>query len=453
MQGAAEQFVDVDDEVFSPYNDVMQQSGPVVPVYWCCSCNIQVVSRAGGVIACPECQDENILSLSTLGLPLARANGLRYRGRHRVASESDLSRFSDDMLGEGSNMPTGQNQLRPRNFLFRPAARIPLFGTSSYDWDDFSNDRSSLSNDGHEQDGRLGYLSSIEVSNSPFFSSPWGSHRSIHTRSPEPSWQQFMQEMLQTFLRGGNRAIASQALDHVSDPGDYMDDSRGFDRLLSELAENDNENHGPPPAAKSAVSKLPFIAIKQQHIDDDSATCPVCKDRMDLGEMAKELPCQHVYHESCILPWLNFRNSCPVCRFELPTDDTDYEARKHAATSNQRSTIGQGRDGAVDTGLRVVSAQEQADDGLRFYPSLGVEEIEEEFEAHPVQQSRRHEGWRHGCLWFAARPLLSLVGIVLAFTFGHQLIAAQEPIGNQLATAQLSSNSTPNTVEDDYNYP
>ncbi|TKY45836.1 E3 ubiquitin-protein ligase RING [Spatholobus suberectus] len=108
--------------------------------------------------------------------------------------------------------------------------------------------------------------------------------------------------------------------------GDYFF-GPGLEELIQHLAENDPNRYGTPPASKSAVEGLPDVAVTEALLASDSAQCAVCKDTFGLGETAKQIPCKHIYHADCILPWLELHNSCPVCRYELPTDDPDYEQR------------------------------------------------------------------------------------------------------------------------------
>lgn len=61
--------------------------------------------------------------------------------------------------------------------------------------------------------------------------------------------------------------------------------------------------HGAPPAAKTVVETLPKLKIAQSDVDA-SAECPVCKDFFAVDEEAHELPCKHLFHPDCILPWL-----------------------------------------------------------------------------------------------------------------------------------------------------
>nr|ACF79308.1 unknown [Zea mays] len=86
-----------------------------------------------------------------------------------------------------------------------------------------------------------------------------------------------------------------------------------------------------PPAARSAVEALPsaVVAAGQEGQGDE---CAVCKDGVAVGQRVKRLPCSHRYHDGCIVPWLQVRNSCPLCRFELPTDDPEYESWKAGRT-------------------------------------------------------------------------------------------------------------------------
>ncbi|RVW87376.1 E3 ubiquitin-protein ligase RDUF1 [Vitis vinifera] len=96
----------------------------------------------------------------------------------------------------------------------------------------------------------------------------------------------------------------------------------GFDRLLDQLAQLEINGAGRcehPPASKAAVESLPTIKIVASHVLSESH-CAVCKEPFELDSEARELPCKHIYHSDCILPWLSLRNSCPVCRHELPTD-------------------------------------------------------------------------------------------------------------------------------------
>ncbi|PWA92199.1 zinc finger, RING/FYVE/PHD-type [Artemisia annua] len=82
---------------------------------------------------------------------------------------------------------------------------------------------------------------------------------------------------------------------------------------------------GNPPASKDAVAKMPNVVIEEKHVLTDDPHCAVCKDAFVLGTEVKEMPCQHLYHSECILPWLALRNSCPVCRHELPSDSRELD--------------------------------------------------------------------------------------------------------------------------------
>ncbi|XP_075090475.1 uncharacterized protein LOC107795337 isoform X1 [Nicotiana tabacum] len=117
---------------------------------------------------------------------------------------------------------------------------------------------------------------------------------------------------------------------------DGNDDTEYGDALFGQFLESEGTlMKGSPPAAKSVVENLPFVVLKDE---ENKMACAVCKDEILVVEKVTELPCSHYYHWDCIVPWLNIRNTCPVCRHELPTDDNDYERRKNGT----RTGVGTG---------------------------------------------------------------------------------------------------------------
>lgn len=79
---------------------------------------------------------------------------------------------------------------------------------------------------------------------------------------------------------------------------------------------------GERAAAAMAVVGLPSVEVVKE------GECVVCKDVMGVGREVCELPCRHLFHWGCILPWLRKRDTCPCCRGRLPSDDVAGEIER-----------------------------------------------------------------------------------------------------------------------------
>lgn len=200
-------------------------------------------------------------------------------------------------------------------------------------------------------------------------------------------------EVVGTFpvsIRQRIQAASGELLEqnYVGNSGDYLD-ARGFEDLLEHLAENDSWRRGAPPASISYMNSMPCVTVNEE---SGGMVCAICKDAFTVGTVVNQLPCFHLYHHSCILPWLSARNTCPLCRYELPTDDKEInEIHEHELNHDDDSSLDE----------------------------------EEEVEASQVGydgREEREEAPRNRWLFLAA-PIVSIVGISLILWFGDSSAA------------------------------
>ena len=111
-------------------------------------------------------------------------------------------------------------------------------------------------------------------------------------------------------------------LNHIND--------HQFENFINIITAFDLQHKGNPPASERAINNLKKIEINDQNINEfKEQTCNVCLENFNAGQITMKLDCGHYFHEKCITHWLKMRNTCPVCRHELESNDPNYEKRKH----------------------------------------------------------------------------------------------------------------------------
>ncbi|XP_076789087.1 E3 ubiquitin-protein ligase RNF115 isoform X4 [Arvicanthis niloticus] len=119
-----------------------------------------------------------------------------------------------------------------------------------------------------------------------------------------------------------------------SNPGDYAWGQTGLDAIVTQLL-GQLENTGPPPADKEKITSLPTVTVTQEQVNT-GLECPVCKEDYTVEEKVRQLPCNHFFHSSCIVPWLELHDTCPVCRKSLNGEDSTRQTQSSEASASNR---------------------------------------------------------------------------------------------------------------------
>ncbi|KAJ7326932.1 hypothetical protein JRQ81_016691 [Phrynocephalus forsythii] len=72
-------------------------------------------------------------------------------------------------------------------------------------------------------------------------------------------------------------------------------------------------------AAKKAISKLQVRTIRRgdKETEPDFDNCAVCIEGYKPNDVVRILPCRHLFHKSCVDPWLLDHRTCPMCKMNI----------------------------------------------------------------------------------------------------------------------------------------
>ncbi|KAJ9071761.1 hypothetical protein DSO57_1033816 [Entomophthora muscae] len=108
--------------------------------------------------------------------------------------------------------------------------------------------------------------------------------------------------------------------------------------LMTRLAEAQSQQEAQKahPASKKIISGLPHRHVTLENVPDQQ--CIVCLEDWEADQEALEMPCGHIYHNDCLLPWLERANTCPCCRYPLYTEDEEFNKKVKAYISSRNSS-------------------------------------------------------------------------------------------------------------------
>ncbi|KAM5196094.1 E3 ubiquitin-protein ligase RNF128 isoform 2-T2 [Hipposideros larvatus] len=71
--------------------------------------------------------------------------------------------------------------------------------------------------------------------------------------------------------------------------------------------------------AKKAIGRLQLRTLKQgdKEIGPDGDSCAVCIELYKPNDLVRILTCNHIFHKTCVDPWLLEHRTCPMCKCDI----------------------------------------------------------------------------------------------------------------------------------------
>lgn len=324
---------------------VDQQTNTQLLKYFChqCSDSVEIKASADATnLTCPKCESSFIEELT-----------------------QELE--NDHLQTDGTYNPEALSFLRSSNPSRLLSSMLLSLGSVSHDDGDDDDDDS-------DDDGYYHFLAERNQFSSASQSGSTSTSTSASSRSSQQfPFHRFLEQLLGN-LRAGNLG-SDQPADFLpgfspllsqgfhGDPRDYAWGADGIDNIITQLL-NQTEGTGPPPASEEDIDSLPSTLVIQDCVDR-AIQCSVCLENFVLNEAVKCLPCEHIFHSDCVVPWLQLHRTCPICRSPVGGEATvdDSSALPSQPTSEMP--------GSLDYQHHHTSSQASSSEGNTYQVAVG----------------------------------------------------------------------------------
>ncbi|ODO06723.1 hypothetical protein I350_04082 [Cryptococcus amylolentus CBS 6273] len=252
----------------------------------------------------------------------------------------------DNQGGEGSNGDQG-GRGGPRTYSFNLGNTHTSVTVGSF------NLRGNVGGQGAPQNpvAAFGGLDDPD----PFAADPPGAGnrpRNDPNMTDEERLQQEARQVLQTItaVLSGEGGAA-----FVFPGGGNLGDYAGSDGEFQDILDRFMDAAGPQgsvPANDTVIEGLPRFTFDEKSLSQSQfKDCPVCKDDFQVDDAVVRIPCQHTFHDDCLVPWLKQNGTCPVwqvsvLRFSLVSEeDREAHRRRNNPLNQPFGGLNQGQDG------------------------------------------------------------------------------------------------------------
>ncbi|OVA04057.1 zinc finger protein [Macleaya cordata] len=162
---------------------------------------------------------------------------------------------------------------------------------------------------------------------------PWQPHFPAHILVQDDETSQAMNHRLRQFIEQSGPRIR----DHQwNTQATQREESRLTpDEQKKALKKLKKQVYNPNPPSKSKNKKWCLFSrdcsnnIKKDDQIEDKKGCAICLEDFVTKQEVLVTPCNHMFHNDCIVPWVKNQGLCPVCRFLFVE-----RSREHNSGSN-----------------------------------------------------------------------------------------------------------------------